>query len=348
LQPYHFQFSSIVCREQLYNGITKTFSDEVWTSVIRELRHVENFNCSIEAKHILDFFRCRRCNAYPTQRPVWQCRAGHIQCNECITSNLFPPLCKVCNFRTDYRFIFAERSLSQISKACRFEKNGCKVKITENNCKHEKDECWFRETCCIYFRCRKEMQMIQIFNHLKECHLDQLSYNLPVGTSFGNILKEAQGFFNIPDLRLEQSFSGPSWNEVRYLKTDEESYFFFECWLTNSSKQCFLWVYFLGPPVAAKQFAFRLRLFNPESKREIHFSGPVISVATEMIFAMIRPIAIMLTLDEICNFWSLDHPKFFWQLIVFKKTLISEFNQYNRIYFSRSAECMNQEQITKM
>jgi hypothetical protein len=261
---------------------------------------------------------------------------------------IFHPLCKLCKLKTDNRSIFAECALSRISKACRFEKNGCKVKITEKNCHHEKDECWFRKTCCFF--CYDEMPMNQFYDHLKQFHLDYLSYsNLPFGTSFGKILNEIQGFFNIPDLRFEETFSKKEWNSIHYMKLDEESHFFFDCWLTNCSESRLnIWVYFLGPPVDAKKFAFQLRMSNEESEKEIQISGPVVSVETEKMFALTRPLAIMMTLDEICEFWSLDHPKFFWQLMVFKKTLISEFNQYNRIYFSRSAECMNQEQITKI
>ena len=78
----------------------------------------------------------------------------------------------------------------------------------------------------------------------------------------------------------------------------------------------FFWIHYLGTPKEAKNFEYKLKLFNEKSGREIHIKGSVISVQIDWYSLLLSRCVFSMTYEEIQNFWG-DQAKILWEANVF-------------------------------
>ena len=314
-----------VCRVAL-GSLARTISDESKAAAHGELRHVENYSGSIGFKNILLLLKCDRCQINPTKRPVWQCSKGHLRCYECR-----PSLnnCASCQYRFFYRSLIAETLLSLDAKPCRFALYGCRESITELG-NHEEEACIFRAVECCFLDCNTKVPIYKLFNHYEEAN--EMHHTCPDKPLKS---KEARGYIDLSDKYFQTLGSAKDplpqvkWNKLSFLSLDCGAKFIVECFASHCLQSCTFWVYYLGISKETNKFGFRLRLFNNVSNKNIHVTGPVISVNNNF-FSMPRHVhAFKITFSDIKEFWGLqtEELRLFWEASVFQKTTSVSYDQ---------------------
>ena len=116
----------------------------------------------------VDLLKCPVCLTIPAaSTPVFQCRTGHIVCNQC-----HPKLgnkCPVCRGSLDnIRNRIAEANISRLPVKCRFE--GCTVELTNDDLKKHEQECSKRLVYCIGTLCQKQVPLDCLEDHIFDHH----------------------------------------------------------------------------------------------------------------------------------------------------------------------------------
>jgi len=311
-----------ICRECLITEI-KTISNEMIIVMKHELRHVETAGGTLSISNLLKFFRCFICNYFPIRHPTWQCVNGHLVCAECRVSTAAFCLCRLFIFEASSRSLFAQRVLELTAKPCRFTRHGCKAVITDLN-QHEKEGCIYREVTCIFKRCKKLSPMIHLLGHLEELNPKHENLKIPLNLNFGEEPDRGCGFINLPSNWAEE-IPYRSLDTINCLKLKNNTLIFM-CWANGFKERCVFWVYCLSLPKDTKNIGFKLRLFNEESKKEIHITGPVVSVDVSHYNLICHPLSFKLSFKEIKEYWSQECIKLSWEAMVFEDKSVSEMN----------------------
>ena len=139
-----------------------------------------------------------------------------------------------------------------------------------------------------------------------------------------------QGFLNLPkcfDVKLCLSDRDEICQKVSYLKLNEQSQFFFNCWAGNFKMSAFFWMYYYGSPNEAKNFSFKLRLFNEGSEKEIHVTGPAIPIDINYRKMQYHPLSFKLPFSEIKQFWNQNVLKLSWDVTVLENNFPNSFSE---------------------
>jgi hypothetical protein len=141
------------------------------------------------------------------------------------------------------------------------------------------------------------------------------NFTIPIEPHLSEVTNQDKGYFKLPEL-FDIGVSTIQINKYSYLRLDKNTHFLFECWACNYQKGASFWMYYFGPPSKAENFAFKLRLFNHGSKKEIHVSGPAISVDTyyRLMFGHSR--AFKIPFGEIKEYWNQTEIALSWEVKV--------------------------------
>ena len=309
-----------ICRTWLGTKV-KAISDEMMIIMKQELRHVENSNGTIRICNLVSFFQCSLCKYCPTRKPTFQCENGHLICAECREDGSLC-LCRLLIYKASSRSLFSQKILELSSKPCRFTHYGCKAVITDLN-QHEKEKCQYREVFCIFYNCKMRLSMIYLPSHLEELNPEHDNIKVPLSLNFGQELEGGSGFLHLPSCWDDRS-PYRNLDTFNFMKI-KNKILVFVCWASSSRKRCMLWVYCLGLVSDANKFGFKLRLYNEGSKKEIHVTGPVVSVdLSHYKVSLIGPechplLSFRLTFKEIREYWSQESIQFAWEVEVFEK-----------------------------
>ena len=69
-------------------------------------------------------------------------------------------------------------------------------------------------------------------------------------------------------------------------------------------KQMHFWVYFLGLQDEANEYSFKMRLYNPGSKKDIHLTGPTISTINNMMYMPESALQFGMPFDDVMTYWE--------------------------------------------
>jgi hypothetical protein len=313
---YSKLFTCPICRIKLrLRRDIKTISDKLMIAMEQELRHVENEDGTIWISDLLKFFQCTICKYFPTRHPTWQCVNGHLICAECRVNTSYCA-CKIFIYNTYARNLLAQRILELTEKPCRFTRHGCKAVIKDLN-HHEKEECIYREVFCIFYNCSKQLPMVHLNDHLEELNPKHDNFKNPLNLNFGEELEKGCGILKLSSY-WDKPYPCLSLDTINYMKLNNKV-FGFVCWADSFKKRCMLWVYSLDLTYGANNVGFKLRLFNEDSKKEIHVTGPVVPVDMSHVDLNHHPLSFKLTFKDIKEYWSQDSITFSWEVIVFEK-----------------------------
>ena len=318
-----------ICRTWLGTKV-KAISEEMIITMKQELRHVENSNGTILICNLVGFFQCSLCKCCPTRNPTLHCENGHLICEDC-TEDRFFCICRVIIYTSNPRSLFSQKILELTAKPCKFSRHGCTTIITALN-QHEKEECQYREVFCIFYNCKMRLPMIHLLNHLEELNPEHDNIKIPLSLNFGQELEGGRGFLYLPSC-WDDRFPYRTLDTFNFMKI-KNKILVFVCWANSSRKRCMLWVYCLGLISDANNFGFKLRLYNEGSKKEVHVTGPVVSVdLSRYLVTVTGPeyhplLSLRLTFEEIREYWSQKSIQFAWEVEVFEKksTLNKEVN----------------------
>jgi len=315
-----------VCRVDLTSR-AQTFSNELWVAFQNELRHVEDFDCSINSKCLIELLKCNNCKFIPTNRPIMQCINGHLICDECGDSYSTFPECRICDtyfFSLKYRSLIAETILSFLYKPCRFKHNGCEMMIADLN-DHEKEQCIFREVKCVFVGCYKIVQIGRLKDHLEEEHENYHTLTTPFDSNLGDEENKTMGNLYFPENLYDIDSS--DWNRVLYLKLYKTYNFVPVCWASKFFKKCIFWVHYLGLPCESEKFYFKLRLFSKGHKKEISVTGPVTSLNKDCFQMFNLKSAFKIPFSKIQEYWGQTSSSLFWEVSVFQKSNSEDLNE---------------------
>ena len=297
-----------VCRVEMTKTI-KSFSAETIEAVKRELRHFETNNLSFDAGTLLEIFKCDLCHEIPTNRPVRQCANGHIECVICDV--IFRP-CPICGSMLDSsrarRSLLTEKIISKFSMPCRFQTLGCKQTLIEFG-NHELEGCHVRPIFCFFLDCSLLVPMKEYLNHLSELNPNHSNWKAKLDDNLGKICNVNSGSIHFP---------GENRMEVLYLKL-HNNHFFMLVHAAIFNDKFHFWVYFLGLQDKANEYSFKIRLYNPGSKKEIHLAGPTISVIHKMIKMPKSSLQFGIPFDEVMSYWELNTLSVSYQVTVVKE-----------------------------
>ena len=251
-------------------SVARMISVERLGEMLSELRHVETSSILLDNEKISGFFKCNSCEFVPTRKPIYQCSKGHWFCKKCA---LEWQSCDVCEKPNTYyskdlffRSIFSEKILSKFMKNCRFASYGCKEKIIELS-EHEKD-CIYREFRCIMGPCpvKAYATIYNYLDHVKEKHSDQIK-NLKEDEVKG-------GHFYLPQVKEDEEYFGDKWT-ILLFKFSDNHYFVMYCNVYYSKKVCYFMMNYIGHPIEAEKFRFKLKLFREGFENVIEVIRPV-------------------------------------------------------------------------
>ena len=294
-----------LCRVEMTNTI-KSFSAETIEAVKRELRHLETNNFSFDSNKLLEIFKCDLCHEIPTNKPIHQCANGHIECAFC--DICFKP-CPICGSMLDScrtrRSLLTEKIISTFSKPCRYQHLGCKQILIEFG-DHEMRGCHVRPIFCLFLRCRCLIPMKEYLDHLSIINPNHFKWKTIIDDNLGKVWNSNCGSINLPGEYCKSFILPPQYRmEVLYLKLNDNN-FFMIVHASTRDKQMHFWVYFLGLQDEANEFSFKMRLYNPGSKKEIHLTGPTISAINNMICMPESALQFGMPFDDLMAYWKIN------------------------------------------
>ena len=115
-----------------------------------------------------DRVRCPVCLELPTFSPVFSCPNGHLVCASCYPgsqSNCF--LCRT-KMHTPHQTVslLAITVVENIRHRCRFEADGCKVKVPLTEVKEHRKSCSFRPVACPSHLCKIKVPFEHVVDHI--------------------------------------------------------------------------------------------------------------------------------------------------------------------------------------
>ena len=306
-----------VCKISLTSK-AKTIAQETMLVFQNNLRHVEDFEGKVNLKYLLEMLKCFRCRIKPTRRPIWQCQNGHIICDDCFSTLLFPccDICKSYYLSPQYRSLIAETWLSFLDKPCRFSNHGCKVMIRDLS-DHEKEDCIYREVKCIFINCYEKVTIAKLKEHLEEDKKYHHSLSAPLESNLGEVQHKMEAYLNLPT-----NFNGNiniAWHKISFLKLDNIYNFIPVCWAGKFHGNYVFWVYYLGLPKEIKKFAFKLRLFSLQCSKEITVTYPITPIYTPYFEMFRHPAAFKIPFGEVKEHWGQAVHSLKWEVEVFQK-----------------------------
>ena len=130
---------------------------------------IEGLKCILE---------CTVCLTTPTSPPVHRCNNGHIICHVC-RPQLTKEKCPVCRIQLgNLRCLTTEKIISDMPIDCRFQYQGCRIKLPKEPMMMHEIMCPFSIIKCseIVVTCKENVPLLQFTTHLIKDHGDLLDY----------------------------------------------------------------------------------------------------------------------------------------------------------------------------
>ena len=204
---------------------------------------------------------CPVCYKIPTSTPIFQCDQGHIHCKLCHPKLQFCPICRIHLAET--RALLAEKLLARLTMKC--SNDHCnEMLIGEKMVEHEK-VCQFRSVRCPVLICRLEFPVQNIMAHIRTAHdIVRLNdENVPFMRKNFSLRKEKS-------LAPESNYWAPC-----HMRLNDQDFF---AQIVIQDYKLYFWIYAVGHENVAKDFGYKITLFNPENDVEMQFQGPMAAI----------------------------------------------------------------------
>ena len=139
---------------------------------------------------VADDVACSICKIVPREIPLYVSPGGSIVCSTCKNDN------PEANFQQTDLTRAMDKVLSNLPRACKFRKNGCKKAAILNSIEYHEEDCEFRKILCFYPRCKDIYPFRSLSDHMKSKHnvdnVDLINYSIQVeqnGSKFTMIFK---------------------------------------------------------------------------------------------------------------------------------------------------------------
>ena len=113
--------------------------------------------------------RCPVCLEVPTSSPIYSCSRGHLLCSTCFRGHY--STCPCCRTRMFTNVsLLATIVIENIERACKFDFQGCRVRLMAGELEEHARKCQFRLVSCPSHLCKKEVPFSYVVDHLlTEC-----------------------------------------------------------------------------------------------------------------------------------------------------------------------------------
>ena len=113
--------------------------------------------------------RCPVCLEVPSSSPVYACSRGHLLCSTCYRGHY--STCPCCRTRMFSNIsLLASIVIENVERACKYDLQGCKVRLMAGRLEEHSRACEFRLVSCPSHLCKKELPFSHVVDHLlAEC-----------------------------------------------------------------------------------------------------------------------------------------------------------------------------------
>ena len=224
---------------------------------------------SIDDSFIQDAFDCVICLEFPEDSPVYQCENGHVLCSSCHARVVNCPTCRVKLRRI--RCLAAEKVLAKFGKPCKYNIQGCKVRLSHDSLETHEARCGFRRVKCPFPSCKDTVTIAKIVRHIERwSHTHEvLKADVSEDTIIWGPIKEVILSRGSKKLGL-----------VRFMLDD--IYFLSICWRNLALEgRWFICIYCISEVNDKENFEFTAKIKNNYSGEEHIYSGPCIDLSLD-------------------------------------------------------------------
>lgn len=151
--------------------------------------------------------------------PIYQCKEGHLVCNDCRKSCRKCPTCRgpLGNIRNRA----LEQCVANVKVSCKFKELGCHCKILLSKANNHAENCLYRPYKCPRSRsnCKWEGQLHEVVDHLLTRH----NMNVTEETQIGNEPLIINETYSNPDGIKNAVWEGPIVKVNKLKDSDEET-----------------------------------------------------------------------------------------------------------------------------
>ena len=112
---------------------------------------------------------CSICKIVPREIPLYVSPGGSIVCSTCKNAN------PEANFQQTDATRALDKVLSNLPKACKFHKNGCRIAANLNSIEYHEEDCEFRDILCPIDFCKETYTFNNFSDHFKTKHNGDLN-----------------------------------------------------------------------------------------------------------------------------------------------------------------------------
>ena len=215
-------------------------------------------------QQLSDDLECNVCFNVPDVTPIYQCKNGHLLCNECHNKLTRCPCCK--EQLSGIRSLLAEKLLEKIPVGCKFKKHGCGVILPRVDLQTHGKECKYREVVCPEF-CKEMVCLDQLAEHYEK-------YHVPFPTEVFRAL--GQNFHDSLKCRIKL-FGSVHWSSRRHFNG---VYFFLQVKRINCPTKSGIWYIWMNASLTSEEcqnFVCDLNISREKAKMSMT-NGPVVSL----------------------------------------------------------------------
>ena len=230
---------------------------------------------------VADDVACSICKIVPREIPLYVSPGGSIVCSTCKNAN------PEANFQQTDLTRAMDKVLSNLPRACKFRKNGCKRAANLNSIEYHEEDCEYRDILCSYGHCKETYSFNNFLDHMKNKHnfgfknpSKDVNQNGSKFTLKSNFISEWVKEYEQGG-KLTGIFAGNS-----YIGMVSGKKFFLNMLLDSlkpskslkTPRHVFFWIQILGSKFEAKNFKYSLQVEDPEFEGTSNYKGYVKSL----------------------------------------------------------------------
>lgn len=114
---------------------------------------------------------CPICQRVPRKAPVFQCKLGHLICQECYPKCQACPICRTPLSSEKIRSILADKILMLVPRPCQFSDDGCQEELLGPQLDEHEKACRHRWVCCVDIACGSVVRFHALLDHTQNLEL---------------------------------------------------------------------------------------------------------------------------------------------------------------------------------
>ncbi|TRY73173.1 hypothetical protein TCAL_05818 [Tigriopus californicus] len=195
---------------------------------------------------------CPICQRVPRKAPVYQCKLGHLLCQDCYPKCQACPVCRTPLSKEKIRSILADKILMLVPRPCEFNDDGCQEEFLGPELDAHEAKCRHRWVCCVDIACGSVLRFHALLDHTQNLELHaQEDFRDNQESRFQSFLYVSEGNFQKECMWVCDRLKKCGFHFYREsYRTDDG------CWQ--------IWVVMAGTQEEAKRFQATIEIFTED------------------------------------------------------------------------------------